>query len=171
MRSLLIAFALMFALFSCKDTGKKTDDANAVTEEVYEVPTLTIAEFNTDAGKYLDKEVEIKGIVDHVCKHGGKKIFFVDNEDDLHINSETRFEEDLNGSKLIVTGIVREFRVDEAYCLQMEEDNIKNHEAGDLENFNQKKEQIQYYRDSMSIAKADHLSYYSLDYVSHVDQE
>ena len=100
-----------------------------------------------------------------------KKIFFVDNEDDLHINSETRFEEDLNGSKLIVTGIVREFRVDEAYCLQMEEDNIKNHEAGDLEDFNHKKEQIEYYRDSMSIAKTDHLSYYSVDYVSHVDQE
>jgi hypothetical protein len=170
MRNLLIAFALMFALISCKDTGKKTTDTDVVAEEAYEVPTITIAEFNADAGKYLDKEVKVKGIVDHVCKHGGKKIFFVDNEEDLHINSETRFEEDLNGSKLIVTGIVREFRVDESYCLQMEEDNIKSHEAGDMEIYNQKKETIKYYRDSMAIANTDHLSYYSLDYVSHVEQ-
>lgn len=166
MRSLMIAFALMFALISCKDTGKKTSEADVVAEEVYEVPTITIGEFNSDAGKYLDKEVKVQGIVDHVCKHGGKKIFFVDDDQDLHINSETRFEEDLNGSKLLVTGIVREFRVDEAFCLQMEEDNIQNH-TDDPEKFEHKKETIKYYRDSMTMASSDHLSYYSLDYVSH----
>ncbi len=71
------------------------------------------------------------------------------------------------GSEILVTGIVREFRVDEAYCNKMEEDNIKSHGEGQTseEQFNKKKEHIAYYRDSMKTAGVDHLSYYSLEFL------
>jgi hypothetical protein len=114
----------------------------------------------------------VKGIVDHVCKHGGKKLFLVGDYGDLHVEGEEKFSDSLAGSNVIVTGIVREFRVDEAYCLQMEQDNIKSHSNGqtDKELFEQKKNHIAEYRDSMKVANVDHLSFYSLEYKSLVSE-
>ena len=75
----------------------------------------------------------------------------------------------LIGSEIIVNGIVREFRVDEAYCLKMEEDNIQSHKTGETDEslFERKMGQIQFYRDSMATANTDHLSFYSVEYVAH----
>ncbi len=91
---------------------------------------LSIGEFNANADKYVDKEVEIKGIVDHVCKHGGKKILLVSDDGDIHVFSKERFNEDLVGSELIVKGKVIEKRIDEAYLLKWEEDAINEHKEG-----------------------------------------
>ncbi|MBN1253306.1 MAG: hypothetical protein JXR51_01520 [Bacteroidales bacterium] len=54
--------------------------------------------------------------------------------------------------------------------MQQEEDNIKKHSEGaaTAEIFEMKKHEISSYRDSMKTAGVDHLSFYSLDYVSHV---
>jgi hypothetical protein len=103
-----------------------------------------------------------------VCKHGGKKLFLVNDEADVHVESDTRFDDELIGSEVIVTGIVREFRVDEGYCLKMEEDNIASHKEGetDQEQFDNKIAMIQEYRDEMKEKGVDHLSYYSLEYIS-----
>ena len=51
----------------------------------------------------------------------------------------------------------------------MEEDNVQQHREGkiDKEYYEGVLEDIKYYRDSMKVSNSDHLSYYSLDYVSH----
>lgn len=133
-----------------------------------EVPVLALGEFDNKAGEYIDREIMVEGIVDHVCKHGGKKLFLVSEEGDVHVESEERFDETLAGSQVVVNGIVREFRVDEAYCLKMEEDNIQSHKKGETDEdlYAQKMEQIKFYRDSMQTAGVDHLSFYSIEYVS-----
>jgi hypothetical protein len=84
------------------------------------------------------------------------------------VESETRFDDALIGSEISLKGIVRELRIDESYCLQMEEDNILKHKEGETneEDFTHKQELIKSYRDSMAVAKVDHLSYYTLDFVS-----
>ncbi len=71
------------------------------------------------------------------------------------------------GSEILITGIVREFKVDESYCTQMDEDNIKSHGEGQSteEQFNNKQEHIASYRDSMTAAGVDHLSFYSLEFI------
>jgi hypothetical protein len=113
--------------------------------------------------------VKVSGIVDHVCKHGGKKLLLVNDKADVHVESEERFDDALVGSEILVTGIVKEFRVDEAYCLQKEEDHQQSHKDGtdSDEMYAKKMEQITFFRDSMKAAKVDHLSFYSLDYISH----
>ncbi len=167
----IVAIAALFA--SCGG-GAGTDKTNNDTSEVETleagIPEIGLGEFDARAGDYVDNEVLVEGIVDHVCKHGGKKLFLVSDDGDVHVESEERFDDEIAGSEIIVTGIVREFRVDEAYCLKMEEDNIQSHKEGetDDENFEMKMEQIEFYRDSMKTAGTDHLSFYSLDYVSHV---
>lgn len=117
--------------------------------------------------------MKVQGIVDHVCKHGGKKILLASDEGNLHINSEVRFNEELMGSEVAFTGIVVEERIDESYCLKMEEDNIKSHAEGtsNEEQYEAKKKHIQTYRDQMKAENTDHISLYSLKYVSHSEVE
>ena len=162
---ILVVFALLTA---CKNEAKKEVVNEENTVEAVETPLLSMADFHTVAGDYVDKEIQIQGIVDHVCKHGGKKIFLATDDGNVHVNAEERFDEALNGSEILVTGIVVEERIDEAFCLQMEEDNIKSHSEGKSseEQFEAKKKHIQAYRDEMKEKGVDYLSNFSIKYVS-----
>ena len=174
MKKLSIILVLILAFTACKNENKKvTDETVDTVEEIVETPLLAIAEFDDKAGEYVGKEVAVKGIVDHVCKHGGKKLLLVTDEADVHIVSEERFDEALVGSEIDLKGIVLEDIIDEAYCLKMEEDNIKRHSEGKSsdEQFEAKKQHIQEYRDYMKENNTDHISNYSLQYVSHSELE
>ena len=148
----------------------KSNQAEEISTEAAEViiPQINIASFDVDAGQYLNTEISVSGIVDHVCKHSGKKLKLVTDGASVHVESETRFDDTLVGSEINLKGIVRELRVDEAYCLQMEEDNISSHKEGETneEDFTHKQDQIKSYRDSMAVAQVDHLSFYTLEFVS-----
>jgi len=176
-KKLFVLFLLTGLFVSCAgDAEKKEKSDEQITDEATvqeEIPLLTIAEFNNEAGKYSGKEVKVEGIVDHICMHGGKRLLLVSDDGDLHVDGEERFDESLEGSEIIVTGIVDEFRVDEAYCLKLEEENIQAHNAGETDpaQFESAQKEIQFYRDSMQKAGIDHISYYSLTYVSHKVKE
>ena len=154
---------------ACKNETQKTEitDQEAI-ESAAEAPLLAIAEFDAKAGDFVSKEVKVKGIVDHVCKHGGKKLLLVTDEANVHVTSDTRFDEALIGSEIALKGVVVEERIDEAYCLKMEEDNIKSHSEGQSndEQFEARKKHIQELRDQMKANNTDHISNYSLEYVS-----
>lgn len=171
MKKILLVLIISIVSFSCK-TDKKVEAQNEEkTAEVVETPKVTLGEFDTKAGDFIGKELEITGIVDHVCKHGGKKILLVTDEGDAHVVSDERFDEALMGSEIKLVGVVLEERIDEAYLLKMEEDNIKSHSEGasNEEQFNNKKKHVQEYRDKMKKEGIDHISNYSLQYVSHKD--
>jgi len=170
MRIILSVIASAFLLFSCKTETKKTAETNNLTEiDAVETPTIALREFDVKAGDFIDKEIKLKGIVDHVCKHGGKKILLVTDDGDAHVFSEERFDEALMGSEIMVTGVVLEERIDESYLLKMEEDNIKSHSEGKSNEvqFNNKKKHLAQYREKMKADKVDHISNFSLQYVSH----
>jgi hypothetical protein len=174
-KKLLTILAIAALFVSCTGEGGKKDNVEASLSETIqsEIPTISLGEFDAKAGDYVDKEVKVEGIVDHVCKHGGKKLLLVSDEGDVHVESDKRFEDEIVGSDVVITGVVSEFKVDESYCLKMEEDNIKSHKEGetDQEDFDAKMAQIEYYRDSMKTANTDHLSYYSLEFVSLQEKE
>lgn len=170
----VISIILIAVLFiACKTESNKADEMEKQTEISVETPFLAMAEFDTKAGDFVNKEVKIQGIVDHVCKHSGKKLLVVTDDGSVHITSDTRFEDALTGSEIVLTGIVLEERIDEAYCLKMEEDNIKSHSEGatSQEQFENKKKHIQQYRDQMKEENKDYLSNYSLQYISHIEVE
>jgi len=171
MKTILGLSTVLVLLFASCSNGKDANSENGDSTknaQLSQNQSLTVSNFDSLAKNYVDKEVLVKGLVDHVCKHGGKKLFLVEGDASLHVESDSRFSDSLTGSEVLVTGIVREFRVDEAYCLKMEEDNIKSHAEGqtEKENFEHKKSMIAQYRDSMKVAKTDHLSFYSLEFVS-----
>lgn len=174
MKKLALVFFCFLTVVACKKEGQKTEITDQEASEVIkETPLLAIAEFDTKAGDFVSKEVKVKGIVDHVCKHGGKKLLLVTDEGRVHVTSDTRFEEALIGSEIALNGVVAEERIDEAYLLKMEEDNIKSHSEGQSndEQFEAKKKHIQEYRDQMKANNTDHISNYSLEYVSHVEMQ
>jgi hypothetical protein len=176
-RKLLMFTAIAVVLASCgggAGTNEEVqDETTSMDATQTETPMIAIGEFDSKAGEFVDQEIMVEGIVDHVCKHGGKKLFLVSDDGDLHVDSDTRFDEALTGSEVKVKGIVREFRVDEAYCLKMEEDNIQSHKKGETDEdlYEMKMAQIKEYRDSMSTAGVDHLSFYSVEYISHEVKE
>ena len=168
-----LMFFVVVALFAaCSDgegseNGDETVDSNAVEYQVMEVATFT-----ADAATFVDEKVIITGIVDHVCKHGGKKLTLVVDgvTTGIHVTSEEAFDESLAGSEVTVIGIVREFIVDEAYLNELEADAIEHENDADdaegAEHADHKRADIKYYRDSMATAGVEYLSFYSLEFVS-----
>ena len=172
MKKIAFIFVLILVLTACKKDAQNAEITNQETiETAAETPLLAISEFDTKAGEFVAKEVKVKGIVDHICKHGGKKLLLVTDEGRVHVTSDTRFEEELIGSEIALNGVVAQERIDEAYLLKMEEDNIKSHSEGQSsdEQFEAKKKHIQEYRDQMKSDNTDHISNYSLEYMSHVE--
>lgn len=170
MKKTILFLSIITLFVSCGETPKQAETKDAAETTATEKPTLSLANFDTEAALWVNKEIEVIGIVDHVCKHGGKKLFLVDDFGDVHIDGEKRFDDELIGSEVIISGLVKEFRVDESYCLQQEEDFIKKHSEGaDSDDvYAQKMEHINSYRDSMATTGVDHLSFYSIEYISHV---
>ena len=168
MRNLIaLIFIPGLFLWACGNNNQDNTE-NKITTEVAQTSVINVDDFDSIAGNFIDKEVQVKGIVDHVCKHSGKRLFIVGDKGNLHVDGEEKFNDSLNGSKIVVTGIVREFRIDEAYCLQHEQDNIKSHSKGETEKelFERKKQEIADYRHQMKTNNVDHLSFYTLEYKS-----
>jgi len=167
MKHIVFLITLTVLFISCKS---ETKEIGGVSEtKSIEIPMLAIGEFDAKAGEFVNKEIQINGIVDHVCKHGGKKILMVNDDGDVHVTSDERFDEDLKGNEISLIGIVVEERIDESTCLQMEENNINSHSEGNTneEQFNQQQKIIQQYRDEMKAENKAYISNYSLKYVSH----
>jgi hypothetical protein len=167
MKNLIIPIAIASMFLSCSQNQTNQEEVSTDVAEIA-IPQIDLASFDVDAGQFVNSEISVSGIVDHVCKHSGKKLKLVTDGASVHVESEVRFEDTLIGSKINLKGIVRELRVDESYCLQMEEDNISKHKEGETnkEDYTLKQELIQSYRDSMAVAQVDHLSYYTLEFVS-----
>jgi len=87
--------------------------------------TLAIVDFDNQAGNYVGKEVQISGLVNHTCKHGGKRMFIIDEETEQTVKIEAgenipSFDAELEGSIVSVTGIINELIIDEAYLIEWE---------------------------------------------------
>ncbi|MEA3450377.1 MAG: hypothetical protein U9Q83_00575 [Bacteroidota bacterium] len=167
MKKYFIILSLVFFVFACNNSDNDSDQANNDS-----IPVVQLANFDAEASEYVDKQIKINGIIDHVCKHGGKKLLVVNQEGtaDIHVESDIRFNDSLAGSEVTIIGVVTEFRIDEAYCQKLETDALNEHAEGDDadEVMESKIKQAQFYRDSMQSTGVDHLSFYSLEFIKFV---
>lgn len=91
-----------------KSTSKSTD----------KVVTVKPDNFQDVAPDLLGKEVEIQGMVVHVCRHGGKKMFIIGENPDVSVkitvsDKVSVFEPEMEGSTVYVKGIVEPMTNDE----------------------------------------------------------
>lgn len=172
MRNFILVLCITISMLSCKtETKNALENKTTETEQKQETPKLTLGEYNTKAGDFVDKEVQLSGLVNYVCTHSGKKLFIVSDEGDASIFSEEPFDVALKGSEITVNGIVVEERIDEGYLLKWEEDNDDSYSKGNSnkEQFENIKKFIKEYRDTMKADSVDHISNYSLKYISHTE--
>ena len=148
-RKILFLFVVTAFIAACNNTqNPSTDTEGSEQEMTAELVTLTIVDFDNEAGNYVGKEVQISGLVNHTCKHGGKRMFIIDPETEQTVKIEAgeniaSFDAELEGSEVIATGIINELIIDEAYLIEWEaeieeemskattEEETENTEAGE----------------------------------------
>jgi hypothetical protein len=167
----LFAFFVLVALFaSCGNDEGKNDSQSDTTEITKpDAGVLSLQEFDKRAAEFVGKEVKIKAVCDHVCRHSGKRLFLVDGDYSIHVDGEERFEESLTGSEIIVKGLVEEDRIDSVSIALTVKHDIESHGGGtkeDKEKIKAVKEWAQLMTDSLKKAGVDHFSTYTLKFIS-----
>ena len=116
---LILSVAAMFA--SCSNNSKQTASNASTNENAF----ISVDSFLTAAPSLLGKEVTVKGTVDHVCKHGGKRVKLIGCCASKSIHGEATesigtFKAELEGSEVLLTGIVAESKIDSTYVATYE---------------------------------------------------
>jgi len=151
------------------DEGNKTTPNDTTEIKTVKTTEISLSDFDSLAGNFVGKEVTVSGIVDHVCKHGGKKLLLVDGDHNLHVFNDNRFDEALSGSKVTVNGIVEEERIDSAYLAEKLKHEQESHADGteaDKENMAKMTEFIKKMQDSLKKSGKEYFANYSLKFVS-----
>jgi hypothetical protein len=155
MRTFSVLFFGLIVISSCRNSATVKTDSK-------EVKQFNVEQLLANTSELVDKEIIVTGTVSHVCKMDGKKMFLFGNNPDSTVKITTgsnlaSFDVALEGSEVIIHGIVKELRIDDAYIAQMESDlakgNREKEPAGqekavgenqneELSNINELKEQI-----------------------------
>ena len=100
---------LALALFSCSGNRQQAGD---------DVATFELDNLLAVAEQEVDQTVTVTGFVTHTCKHSGKKCFIVGESQaaSLRVEVDTEgeiemFTPDLIGSKLAITGVLKEEQI------------------------------------------------------------
>jgi hypothetical protein len=190
MKKFLLFLAFGALVVSCSNSQKNTSGKEADGSDTIKEPvTITVNEFLAKADDYVGKEIKIQGTVSHTCKHGGKRMFIFDDNEDNRVKIEASesvasFDASLEGSDVLVSGLLKELVIDEAYLTEWEQEvnaemdepemesdttAVAQHEGGGLgEAADQGThvsalESIAEYRKQIKESGKDHLSFYSVE--------
>ena len=127
---LMLVIALSLGLYSCGSENQK--DSPEQTED----KVFSISDFDNEAENYVGKEIKLKGIVDHVCSHSGRRLKLTDEKGEITIRVDAteelgNFDKEITGQIAIVTGIVKMEKYEGSQILAMEE--AKNDELTEEE--------------------------------------
>ena len=191
---LLVVLVIAIA---CNNQQLPTDDATVDDmADSRSITEVTVANFTQKAADLVGQEVIMTGMVNHTCKHSGKRMFIVDEGTEESVKVEAggnidSFDAELEGSEVIVTGIILERIVDNAYLDEWEEEvlegqseELKIHdgqhegernEEGDgteegeteEEHDGSDLEKIENLRNMLKDSEKDHLSFYSIECIGY----
>lgn len=187
---LIIALVALFATSCENNKVKETESAAQKMGIVEDITPIAVADFEDKAGDFVGKKIKLTGTVDHICKHGGQRLFLVSETSDARIKITpdeeiAAFNAELEGNNIEVIGIVEEQRIDEDYLREWEEE-IKSgsdmaddkgegsHLGGKVEkggegaDIDEEMEKINSLREMIKESGKDHLSFYSVlctDYI------
>ncbi|MCD4761455.1 hypothetical protein K8R32_00670 [bacterium] len=190
LRKLIIVIFISTLFISCGNNGsQKKDQAVVETENTVVDPiVITVAEFTDKAGELVGELVVIEGTVDHVCAHGGKRMFIIDEATDGRVKIVTgknmpSFNTEMEGSEIKIIGTVDELVINEEYLTSWEneilsetEETKKVHEGtgsgehkggshgdkADQGEHVKELEKIKQYREKIKNSDNDQFSFYSI---------
>lgn len=183
----LISLIIVACGSNQKNEQQTQDETNVIEEPV----VVTIEDFDKQVAELVSKKIKVEGTVDHVCHHGGKRMFLVKENTDGRVKVVTgeempAFNIDLEGKDVVVIGIVDELIIDENYLSEWEKelmmkadeefaegegvghgdgtghDGTKMGEEADQGTHIPGMEQIEKYREMIAESGKDKLSFYSV---------
>ena len=126
-----IIFLSVVLFFACEnkkaDQSASDDQISSVAEvEAPAVEVIMVADLLANPDDLVDKEIQVEGLVTHVCKHSGQRLHLSNEQGEGKIRIEAgdkikRFDRELEGSEIVATGILRKQVIDEAYISELEQ--------------------------------------------------
>jgi len=137
MKQLVFFAVLSLAIVACSGNKKQADASNeAQTSVLAEGTSFELDDLLAVADQHVDQTITVMGYVTHVCKHSGKRCFIVGESQKASFRVEAKgeiggFNRELAGSKLAITGELKERRVSQELIAQAEQDVKLKKEAGE----------------------------------------
>ncbi|WP_321306656.1 hypothetical protein [Marinifilum fragile] len=158
--------AMCIMMLSCNSVKKEKTDEKELSQ--IKQAALSIEQVMQTAADNVGKEVYFQGTVNHVCAHSGKRCILKTADGKLSIRVEATgnlegFARELAGNDLIVTGTLREKRLDTSSIDKWEADvKAKQVDEGKGEHCSSEMANIKDMRDWM---KENNKDYYAIYYV------
>jgi hypothetical protein len=107
----VLAFSLISASVIFAQGNISSNQLSPTAAQAQNVTVITPEKFQDFAAENVGKEVQIKGMVVHVCREGGKKMFIIGEDPDMRVKITPNdkigvFKPELEGSTVEVTGII-----------------------------------------------------------------
>jgi hypothetical protein len=137
MKKYVIALiAMVFVLSACENQQKKEAASEEEVVLIEEIVPISLSDFDVRAEELVGKQVMLTGTVDHVCKHGGQRMFVIETGSEGRVKvtpdeNIAAFKTDLEGQSVKLIGIVEEQRIDEEYLKEWEEEVMAGTDMGD----------------------------------------
>jgi hypothetical protein len=172
----MIVFFISALFVSCVNQTQKAENES---DEVATLTELHVDDFDIIAADLVGKEIVLTGTVNHVCEHGGKKMFLVEEGSEASVKitpneSMAAFNTNLVGSVIKVEGIVEELIIDEEYLMKWESELMSSNteggdghglgkgEAADMGEHVAAAESIANYRKQIAENEKGYLAFYSI---------
>jgi hypothetical protein len=133
---LVVLLALVFVLSACENQQKKEAASEEEVVLMEEIVPVSLSDFDVKAEELVGKKVMLTGTVDHICKHGGQRMFVIETGSEGRVKvtpdeNIAAFKTDLEGQSVKLIGIVEEQRIDEDYLKEWEEEIMAGVDMGD----------------------------------------
>ena len=143
MKIYIFLFAITL-LAACSNSKRDVVDSASIEKTaIEEVEVLDVSKLLENAANYDDQEIKIAGTVVHVCKHSGKRMHLLGQDEKTRIRVEAgeigKFDRELEGSEVVASGIFRREVIDEEYLSKWENE-IKN-EGGNRQRSHEEQEE------------------------------
>lgn len=120
-----LTLAMALTLVSCQGSQKKAQAEESQAEVKAEATVITPETVMAEGATLVGQEVSVKGTVNHVCRHGGKKCRLAGTTEGAWIQVMARgeikeFAKELIGSEIIVKGTVKERKITKEMVAEQE---------------------------------------------------
>lgn len=141
MKKILIILSIAGFLSACCNSN----DKNTETTENESI-SISVDEFMKDADSYHNSLITVSGLVTHVCKHGGQKLFIAGVEKGVSLRIETgedipEFEIGLEGTEAEFTGKI--ILMDDEFIASSEDKHEQVDDEGEDCEFEKKSDPIE----------------------------
>ncbi len=169
-RKAIIGLSAVALFLSCNHGTNVNEQKTADSQTGAASEVMIVSHLLEKADGIIDREVTVKGMVTHTCKHSGKRCFIIDSLENKTIRIEATgtiesFSNELLGTEITVAGILRERRLDNVYFDEWETKTLaekeKAEDGGD--HCNEELTQIGEMREWMKTHNKDYYPVYYVD--------